>query len=457
MTATSGPMAFALSLLGLFYGACVAAGPPEKPAAAKALIEKLLATRDPAEQARSLTKALGHEEWKIRESATRRLIAIGEPARPFLERAAESDDPEIRLRARRVLAAPRKPPPDVSAELGQAIDRLAAANDTCVLDALVALLDHHRVDVRYAAEYGLRRLTRHSFGYSAYAKEGPRAAAAKRWRSWWAKTRPTFAFARQPAPRPMPAGLVFCLYQKPQVLVLGLRGNLLRHHDVKGSSYCATGLRNAHVLLSDFKAGVVEEYDREGKLVWTTEGLKLINCVSSVQRLPNGNTLIAHLDGFRVIEVDADHKIVWTYHRPHKPRHIQSAKRLPSGNTLVTLSFPGNVVEITRAGKVVWESGPLNLPSHTTLLPNGRFLIAELSAKRVIEMTRDRRIVWERKCLGSPNSACRLPDGTTVISDYTEGLILVDKDGRLLRQLHPQKHAGKVSLLPATRPVPTRK
>jgi hypothetical protein len=45
--------------------------------------------------------------------------------------------------------------------------------------------------------------------------------------------------------------------------------------------------------------------------------------ISSAQRLPNGNTLIAEGSGGRIIEVTADHRIVWEYISPYWGRHFK--------------------------------------------------------------------------------------------------------------------------------------
>lgn len=50
-----------------------------------------------------LVARLGAEVWKDRELATRELIKIGKPAIPALEKAAKSEDPEVRIRARGAL------------------------------------------------------------------------------------------------------------------------------------------------------------------------------------------------------------------------------------------------------------------------------------------------------------------------------------------------------------------
>lgn len=48
-------------------------------------------------------RQLGHDDFSVREEATKRLIEIGRPAMAAIRGAARSDDAEIRMRARRIL------------------------------------------------------------------------------------------------------------------------------------------------------------------------------------------------------------------------------------------------------------------------------------------------------------------------------------------------------------------
>lgn len=63
---------------------------PEKPIALEQIVDNLV--RD-----------LGSERYDQREAATKALRQIGSPAMPALEKAAESDDPEVAVRARKLL------------------------------------------------------------------------------------------------------------------------------------------------------------------------------------------------------------------------------------------------------------------------------------------------------------------------------------------------------------------
>ncbi|MHC4550264.1 MAG: HEAT repeat domain-containing protein [Planctomycetota bacterium] len=74
------------------------------------LIPLLLAAAVLAQQATDvddLVAKLGHDDYEVRESATQQLIDLGEKAVPALEKALQSEDLEVRLRAGRALRAIR--------------------------------------------------------------------------------------------------------------------------------------------------------------------------------------------------------------------------------------------------------------------------------------------------------------------------------------------------------------
>ncbi len=433
------------------------------PAAARAFIAKFAGETGPgAEQIKGLVGQLGHGEYAVREKATRELIALGEAATLLVKEAAKNDDPEVRFRARTVLKAPRDKPKDASADLAKAVDLLAAAKDKGVVAKLIGLLGHPREDVRYAAEYGLRRVARQSFGYSAYAEPEERAAAAGKWQQWWKASAAAFAFDLKGPARPMPAGVLISSRRLGKVWMVSLAGKVLWERKFEGELSRAKALPNGHILLTHKTRMVVEEYDPKWQVVWKAGEGQLRGDVLDIQRLPNGNTLVAHMSGNRLVEFDREGKIVWSRNIYRMPL---VAQRLPNGNTLVSVYYGrhwvadaanGRVVEITRSGEVVWARQELSMPTDAVKLPSGNILVTEQGANRVIELDRNGAIVWERKCEGRPNSARRLPDGTTVINDTEQGILLVDKAGKLIRKLDATEGAGKISLVPAGYPLPAK-
>ena len=137
-------------------------------------------------------------------------------------------------------------------------------------------------------------------------------------------------------------------------------------------------LDNGHYLVAHEGLGCVREYDDTGKIVWEYKldlngqpetdghdghGTHVFNAL----RLRNGNTLIGGGNNNRVFEVNKEGKVVWSVERDElktpdgKPIHlcwITSVQRLPNGNTVFgnTHAGPDNpqMIEVTRDKKVVW-------------------------------------------------------------------------------------------------------
>lgn len=125
--------------------------------------------------------------------------------------------------------------------------------------------------------------------------------------------------------------------------------------------------------------GCVREYDGTGKVVWEYKldlngqpatpnhdghGTSVFNAL----RLANGDTLIGGGNNNRVFEVNKEGKVVWSIERDElkdtdgKPIHlcwVTSIQRLPNGNTVIgnTHAGPENpqLIEVTREKKVVWS------------------------------------------------------------------------------------------------------
>ncbi len=86
---------------------------------------------DQAKRIEQLVRELGSENFDVREKATAELRKIGKPATAALKKAAQSDDPEIRLRAKQLLEeferSEKKPP---TRRLGGRISVQSSNGDT---------------------------------------------------------------------------------------------------------------------------------------------------------------------------------------------------------------------------------------------------------------------------------------------------------------------------------------
>jgi len=137
-----------------------------------ALIERLRKLKsgeiDP-DKIRTLIRQLGDDSFEAREKATQALIAIGEPAAPFLQQAAKSTDLEIARRAERCLAAIRKDPAQRQSEDGvwiAVIRTLARKRPDGAIDALLSFLPH-------AASPRVEREARFALGLLAQSNGEP--------------------------------------------------------------------------------------------------------------------------------------------------------------------------------------------------------------------------------------------------------------------------------------------
>lgn len=128
----------------------------------------------------------------------------------------------------------------------------------------------------------------------------------------------------------------------------------------------ARRLDDGHYLVAHYSQQAVVEYDREGKEL---RRIPAPGGPHSVARLPGGNTLIACADmdnaGRRVIEVDPEGRIVWSVADGDLPgislKFMAGLQRLPNGNTVMAnwlghgqFGKAPHAIEVTADKKVVW-------------------------------------------------------------------------------------------------------
>ncbi len=108
---------------------------------------------------------------------------------------------------------------------------------------------------------------------------------------------------------------------RQRAVVWAMQGDWRKQHQ-------PTVVGGAHLLLFDNTgidrdhSRVIEIDPRDGKIVWqfggtSNEGL-FSRTLGTVQRLPNGNTLITESERGRAIEVTFDKRIVWEYRSPYR-------------------------------------------------------------------------------------------------------------------------------------------
>ena len=439
----------------ILVGLCLAASDAEKPSAQTQPGEKQLSdawtvfqrlmylSAEKKARVEKLIGDLGDGKWGVRAKANDELSGMGPEIILLVIPATKSEDPEVATRAKFVLTDLQVKADNISNELHPAIDTLAAAQDKKLIPTLIKLLNHANPRVCYTAEYALRRLTGKNFGYNSNDELTKRAKAAERWRQWWQKNQASFTFSKKSDS----FGILICDGRK--LTAVSTDGNVFWSRKLGRFFHCATGLPNGNYLVGfDHGPKNVVEYDRAGKEIWNNEKAGLgKKATYDVQRLANGNTVIAYTHEGYVSEITPAGKVVWQKKGLKMP---VAAQRLDNGNTLISELHRGCVSEVDRQGKTVWSKTGLRGPYDASKLPNGNVLIAETSAKRAIEVNVAGEIVWQCKCASNAMSACRLPDGTTAIRVRDRGVILFDRKGRKIRQLIKDKGSiGRVRMVPA--------
>jgi len=128
----------------------------------------------------------------------------------------------------------------------------------------------------------------------------------------------------------------------------------------------ARKLDNGNYLVAHYGLNVVREYDSTGKLV---REIPAAGGPHSVVRLPDGNTLIACADGpggSRVFEVDANNQTVWQVQSNElagvQLKFMAGLERLPNGDTLMAnwlghkqFGTTADLIEVTPDKRVVWK------------------------------------------------------------------------------------------------------
>jgi len=195
------------------------------------------------------------------------------------------------------------------------------------------------------------------------------------------------------------------------------------------------------------------------------EGPNHFSVFHSLQRLENGNTLIALIRlrpqtspaaknlrqsqrgeqrrllpvgkiqreiNSEIIEVNRGGKVIWSYSGDMKWLH--TAERLPNGNTLIADTNNDRVFEIDRVGNVVWTYDTnMDYPNDSERLPNGNTLISVRDMDKVIEVTPEGRIVWEYTSAEGVHNPDRLPNGNTIIADSKGNRIIeVNWEGEIV-------------------------
>jgi hypothetical protein len=386
---------------------------------------------------------LASNRWKVRQSATEKLSRLDIRAMPIIIQATKSEDKEVASRAKLALNVIQARADNISSELTPVIDTLTAAQDKKLIPTLIKLLTHTNPNACYTAEYALRRLTGKNFGYNCYSDPPMRAKTVGKWRQWWEKKGDDFDFDLAKVEHE-PFCLLICDSQGKKLTAVTPDGKIAWSRKLPHRTTCAAGLPNGNVLVA-YQGKSVVEYDANFKEVWKFD--KITDHVADILPLANGNILITSYLQNRVLEVNRAGEIVWQKRGFGVP---YSARLLPNGNILMAGASKNVVSEYNRNGKIAWKRAGISQPYDALKLPSGNILIAESGLYRIVEINIAGKVIWQQKCPARPSSICLLPYGTFAVWLFWKGVIMLDRNGKTIRQLVKDSDLlGKVRLAPA--------
>lgn len=151
------------------------------------------------------------------------------------------------------------------------------------------------------------------------------------------------------------------------------------------------------------------------------------------QGLPDGHRLYTDWRTQAVIELDASGKEVRQQRVATGPASVE---RLENGNTLVAAYQSQQVLELGRDGQTVWQLQVGGSVSSAHQVENGNILVVLNDQSRVVEFDRAGKPVWEAANLPNPWSARRMPNGNTLVACNGGGCVVeLTPDRRVLRTI----------------------
>jgi len=173
-----------------------------------------------------------------------------------------------------------------------------------------------------------------------------------------------------------------------------------------GGTFACQRLPNGNTMVGENSAGRIVEVDPTGKIIFDLE-LPLCkpgshNNLRMVRKLDNGNYLVCYKEKAMVREITPSGEVVFEA----KVSGIAfSATRLPNGNTVV--GHIDSVTEFDPKGKVVWEFNKTELPNvkigmicGINVLPDGAVVMGCYRAVHgpdgaaVLAVSRDKKLLW---------------------------------------------------------------
>jgi hypothetical protein len=359
--------------------------------------KKRVVRGDDAARLKALVRKLGDDDFDVRETASKQLVAEGARARPFLQEAVSDPDVEVSRRSRECLEKIDRG--TASVVVATAARVLAKQRPAGAAEALLEFLPQ-------ADDDSVAEAVREALAALATREGKPEPALVASLADKLPARRAAAAVALAPLVDQRAAVCKLLADDDPTVrLRAGLA--LTRQRD-KGA---------VDVLIALLDQQGVRPQD-----LGAVEDLLCRLAADKAPSLPSGEDAAAR----------KKYREAWQAWWREAGPQIDVAKLAEAshalGYTLVLLLDQGKAMELDAANKprVTYEG--LAFPLDIQFLPGDRILTAEHNDNRVTERNAKGEVVWERK-VDQPLVAQRLPSGNTFIATRTQ-LTEVTKEGK---------------------------
>jgi HEAT repeat protein len=403
---------------------------------------RLLALRKPPRSVETLLAYLPFAEDEAIAGDTKNALAAlalrdGKP-HPALMQALKAVNPEVRATVAECLlegggpegrAAARALLTDDSAEVrlrvALAVARSKDREGVPVLIELLTVLPPDRVAQVEASLYQLAGDT--APDVSAGSEKAERKKCRDSWMAWWKVNSGRVDLTRLTS-QPWYGYTLICDIQGNRVYELDRQGKQRWLINNAGGPTDARILPGNRVLIAEYGADRVSERDFNGKILWEKHIANPVN----VQRLPNGNTFVATVNG-PMFELDRAGNEVSRINSPGGA-NIMAAVRTRRG-TIVALTQTGQCITLDTAGRelksfTVGRFG--NGLGGIDVTHNGRVIVAQQNRNKVVEYDADGKSIVE---VDAPNavSATGLPNGHFLVSSQNAQRVFeVDRSGKII-------------------------
>jgi HEAT repeat protein len=195
---------------------------------------------------------------------------------------------------------------------------------------------------------------------------------------------------------------------------------------LSGAKSAAAPLREEpapRISIYSYRQNELLEADARGR-VSSSEG---VAGARDCRVLPNGHRLAAMYREKKVVEVNADGRTVWEV--ADLPGMPSAAERLAGGNTLVA-TIQGDLLEFGRDRRLLRQHRFQGQIRDIRPQPDGRLLLLTFQPGHVIELNEQHDEVWRSPQLEFPVSVCTLDDGHLLVALYQKGQLLrLDRNG----------------------------